>query len=196
MVTHCGIDGYSRLVVFLKCSGNNRASTVYESFINAVQKYGVPSRVRTDQGRENILVAQFMLERNGRDRGSIITGSSVHNQRIERLWRDMHRCVIQLYYRLFYYFEQSGLLDPVNELHLFALHYVYVPRINKSLKAFMDGWNMHGLRTENNLSPMQLYTAGLLRQQQLDIQLLHNDFEQDLETDNTSDENTVSEHRI
>ena len=164
-VTHCGIDGYSRLVVFLKCSTNNRASTVLQSFLDAVSKYGVPSRVRTDQGGENMLVAQFMLQNRGHGRGSIITGSSVHNQRIERLWRDLQRCVIQLYYRLFYYLEQRGLLNPVNEVHLFALHFVYLSKINKSLEAFKNGWNMHGIRTENNKSPLQLFNAGALQLQ-------------------------------
>ena len=97
-VTHCEIYGYSCLVVFLKHSTNNRASTVLQSFLDAVSKYGVPSRVRTDQSGENMLVAQFMLQNRGHGRGSIITGSSVHNQLIERFWRDLQRCVIQLYY--------------------------------------------------------------------------------------------------
>ena len=44
------IDGYSRLVVYLKRSTNNLASTVYGSFIDATRRYGVPSRVRS---REN-----------------------------------------------------------------------------------------------------------------------------------------------
>ena len=33
-----------------------------------------------------ICVGQYMLEQRGRDCGSIIVGSSVHNQRIERLF--------------------------------------------------------------------------------------------------------------
>ena len=64
------------------------------------------------------------------DEISMITGSSVHNQHIERLWRDIHRCVTTLYYRLFYFMEQQGILDPLNEVQLFALQYVYLPRIN------------------------------------------------------------------
>ncbi len=132
LVTHCGIDGHTRLIVFLKCSNNNRATTVYSLFLKGVQCYGLPSRVRSDQGRENILVARHMLEHRGTGRGSMIVGSSVHNQRIERLWRDMHRCVTRLYYRLFYYLEYQGLLDPINEYHRFALHYVYIPRVNRS----------------------------------------------------------------
>jgi hypothetical protein len=61
LVTHGGIDGYSRLVVYLQCSGNNRASTVYDLFLSAIRQYSLPSRVRSDHGRENYLVAVHML---------------------------------------------------------------------------------------------------------------------------------------
>ena len=50
MVTHGAIDGYSRVVLYLKCTSNNRATTVYELFLVAVQNFNLPSRVRTDQG--------------------------------------------------------------------------------------------------------------------------------------------------
>ena len=61
MVTHCGIDGYSRLVVYMKCSSNNQSRTVYDLFLEAAHQHGLPSRVRCDQGVENHLVAQHML---------------------------------------------------------------------------------------------------------------------------------------
>ena len=38
---------HSRTDVYLECSDNNRASTVFSSFRNAVVQYGLPSRVRT-----------------------------------------------------------------------------------------------------------------------------------------------------
>ncbi|CAL8302286.1 unnamed protein product [Gadus morhua 'NCC'] len=60
MVIHGGIDGYSRLIVFLRASSNNRSSTVLESFVNAVDRYGVPSRVRTDKRGENSSVCLMM----------------------------------------------------------------------------------------------------------------------------------------
>lgn len=60
-ITHGGIDGYSRLIVYLKCGGNNEGRTVYENFTNAVSEYGLPSRVRSDYGMENYMVARHML---------------------------------------------------------------------------------------------------------------------------------------
>ncbi len=68
-----------------------------------------------------------------------------------------------MYYRLFYFLEQQGLLDPLNDVHLYALHYVYVSRLNNALKVFQDGWNHHGIRTEHHLSPQQLFVQGALR---------------------------------
>ena len=161
-MTQGGIDGYSRLIVFLKCSTNNRSHTMYEGFLEAVHKYHLPSRVRTDQGTENVLVAQHMIEHRGAERRSIITGSSVHNNRIERLWRDLHQGVTLLFYRLFYYLEEYGLLDPLNESHLYTLHYVFLPRINRCVTEFKNTWNHHSIRTAHHKSPYQLFTAGLL----------------------------------
>ena len=91
LVIHAGIDGYSRMVVFIHCSTNNRAETVLNLFESAVHAYGLPSRVRTDKGGENVRIAEFMLNHplRGPGRGSHLTGRSVHNQRIERFWRDL-----------------------------------------------------------------------------------------------------------
>ena len=129
-VIHGGIDGYSRKIVFLKCSTNNNAFTVFGLFYSAVQLYVLPSRVRGDHGGENTQVAQFMFNQpsRGPGRGSLISGRSVHNQRIERLWRDVFVGCTYVYYNLFYFMKEQGYLDVNNDQHLFALHYVFRPR--------------------------------------------------------------------
>ena len=49
----------------------------------------------------------------------VLTGSSVHNQCIEGLWRDTFKCVLSLYYKVFHYLEGEGKLDPDYEIDLF-----------------------------------------------------------------------------
>lgn len=104
-----------------------------------------------------------MIEQRGIGRGSMITGSSVHNCRVERAHRDIYAGVLSFFAKTFNELEDSELLGPLVGLHIFALHYVYIPRINTALKEFKKQWNHHGLRTERGLSPLQLCTEGLLR---------------------------------
>ncbi|XP_041823364.1 uncharacterized protein LOC121629368 isoform X2 [Melanotaenia boesemani] len=122
-VVHGGIDGFSRLIVYLNAATNNKATTVFDGFLSAVRQYGIPSRVR-----------------------------------IERLWRDVYENVLDLFYTMFTQLEIQGLLNPGEEIDLFALHRCFLHHIQHHLQAFKEAWNQHGLRTENNCSPLQLWS--------------------------------------
>ena len=68
--------------VCLLLSNNNTSDTGLQAFMSAKREYGMPERVRSDKGMENIKVARYMLEVKGTGRGSHIAGRSVHNQRL------------------------------------------------------------------------------------------------------------------
>ena len=99
-VIHGCIDGKSRKIMFLKCSTNNLAETVLELFKGAIRENHElwPSRIRVDYGVENVLICDEMVAHWGEGRRSFIAGSSTSNQRIERLWRDVYRCVCHFFY--------------------------------------------------------------------------------------------------
>ncbi|VDI67231.1 Hypothetical predicted protein [Mytilus galloprovincialis] len=156
MFIHAGIDGFSRRVTFKNLAPDNEAATASEPFVRGCQEFGVPSRVRTDHGKENLDIARFMLTHSGANRGSIITGRSVHNQRIERLWRDSFQSCTNVFNQLFYFLEKHHILDETSELHLWCLHYVFVPRIRTALRVFKEGWNNHSLTSPGGKSPKQL----------------------------------------
>ena len=67
-----------------------------------------------------------------------------------------------IFYYTFQAMEESGLLQQNNSLHKFVLHYIFTPRINKTLQSFSAAWNHHPMRTECHWSPFQMWTNGVL----------------------------------
>ena len=159
-VIHGAVDGFSRLVTFLKCSTNNKAETVLQPFVDAVQRYGVPKKLRTDMGGENIDAWDYMIDYHSGNESCVITGSSVHNERIEQLWRDVSRSVIIPFKEIFGDLEEQNILDVDNDVDLYCLHEVFTDRINSSLSDFIGSWNSHPLTSENNQTPAQLFHTG------------------------------------
>uniref|UniRef100_A0A8C4T7B1 Integrase catalytic domain-containing protein n=1 Tax=Erpetoichthys calabaricus TaxID=27687 RepID=A0A8C4T7B1_ERPCA len=160
-VFHGCVDGYSRTIVYIEASNNNSASTVLTFFQEGVRNFGLPLRVRGDAGSENVLVERYMISERGHV-GSFIVGRSVHNQRIERLWAELNRAVTSYFKGIFLFMEENLVLDSNSEVDMYCLHYIYMPRIKVAVNEFVNQWNNHSLSTENNFSPLQLWTAGFL----------------------------------
>ena len=127
---------------------------IRDRFQKGVEQWGLPSRARCDYGMENFYVGQYMIDHRGEGRGSIITGSSVHISRVERAHRDIYSAVLAFYAHIFEAMEHEGILEILNNVHLYSLHYVFIPRINRSLGEFIQQMNNHPVSSENNQSPL------------------------------------------
>ena len=108
------------------------------------------------------MVCHYMVSLRGPGQGSHIAGSSVHYQRVERMWRDVYRCVCCSFHEVFYLLEAQELLDPDSDPDLFVLHCVFLRVINHHLSVFVKAWNCHPLRTERNWSPHKIWVNGMI----------------------------------
>ena len=93
----------------------------------------------------------------GPGRHSCITGRSVHNQRVERFWRDLNEACTFL---LFYTLEDVGLLMIVLTCSV-CIIIIFVPCLNHHLQAFKVAYSHHPIRTAGNRSPYQLWVSGM-----------------------------------
>ena len=88
-------------------------------------------------GGENVDAWDYMIDYHNGNKNCVITGSSVHNERIERLWRDVSRSVIIPFKEVFCDLEEQNLLDVDNDVDLYCLHEVFTDCINSSLNDFI-----------------------------------------------------------
>ena len=173
-VIHGCIDGFSRYVNVLNVCTNNLARTAFNLFKDALIDFGIPSKIRVDGGGEFNFHEKFMNTIDGSTR--CLRGKSVHNVRIERHWRDCREKVLDKYITTFTYMENHNILDIANDIHLFALHFVFQQRIMNDLKIWQKAHNSHPIRTEKNLTPYQLWLGGSISNQHQQTTAMENIF--------------------
>ena len=83
--------------------------------------------------------------------------------RIERLWLDLFVKVASKYHGIFNHLEKYEILSLENDVHMFALHFVYLPRLQEDLRTWQRSHNHHPVRTENNRTPLQLYHESFIQ---------------------------------
>ena len=105
---------------------NERVERMWRDVYRCVSKhyaeFGIPDCVRSGDGGENVGIWSYMLNIHSGDESCVIAGSSIYNERVERMWRDVYRCVSKQYADLFQSLERDGFLDPLNEDDIFALY--------------------------------------------------------------------------
>ncbi|CAA7271343.1 unnamed protein product [Cyclocybe aegerita] len=165
LVIHCFIDGHTRLVTGMEVNTNNCAQTVLDLFLKAIPQYGIPSRVRGDHGTENVNVAAWMDENRGSHRGSYIYGRSIHNTHIERLWYDVTRGFGQKWKNFFIDLEVHYRLSPVDPVHIWLLHHLFLPLIHRDAEAWVATWNSHSMQIQgqSSQSPREMFFFSMVQ---------------------------------
>ena len=60
--------------------------------------------------------------------------------------------------------EADHNLDPLNEVDIYCLQFVFTHYINESLSSFVEGWNNHAVSSANHQTPRQMLIASLMEQ--------------------------------
>ena len=171
------------MITFLKISLNNKTVAVLRHFKNGVKKTGLPARISSDYGLENVGIVDFMMA--AHKTSSFLTGTSVHNQRIERLWQEVFESFIQPFYNHFMHFlliqscyvlhftfylfcihrklEQEGLLDQSNDFDMMCLHLCVGQFLSAVVGDFLVLWNRHLVQTDGNRIPLQVFYVGYVK---------------------------------
>ena len=120
----------------------------------------MPLHMRADHGGENQRVWETLIATHN-TQSAVIAGSSVHNVRIERMWRDVNRLVSHQFREIFFQLESENVLDPLNQTDLFCLAKVFLPLINRILTEHVQGHNHHRISSEGYYTPHQLHSLNM-----------------------------------
>jgi hypothetical protein len=98
----------------------------------------------------------------GPGKRSFAQGKSTRNQRIERMWRDVKHFVADKFLDAFRELKSQGLLNPGVPLHLYCLHYVFLPLLQQAVTTWVQTWNWHhgAAKGAKGQSPVKVWHSG------------------------------------
>lgn len=143
---HGGIDGASHYVLWCEVATDKLATTIFKGYKAAVDLYGHPIRIRSDYAAEHNLVREDQERARPEVVKPFLTGSSVHNQRIEHFWGQVWKKTAWFYHSLFTAMCNHNLLDLNNVWHMSSLHMVFFPLIQDDVDRHIIAWNNHRVR--------------------------------------------------
>jgi hypothetical protein len=91
--------------------------------------------------------------------------SSVHNIRIERLWRDVTRGFGRKWKEFFQLLEVHHDLQPNLDAHIWLLHHLFLGAVNQDAIEWAEAWNHHRLRVPGGgqQSPREMFFFGMIQ---------------------------------
>ena len=151
---HGCIDGYSRNIIWMKTiHSNNDPFIVGAIFLDNVKDAeGCPSRVRSNCGIENVVLAaiQPYICRSHQDQSSglnyHIYSTSCGNQRIECWWSHYRRYRSTDIINFFKGLIDNDIYNPADPLHLQAARFCFGGLLHKDLDSVAEYWNTNRIR--------------------------------------------------
>lgn len=156
---HGCIDGFSRMLIWLKVATTNKMPEVVAKFyIDAVHSLeGIPLQIKADDGTEHALIEPIHLylssltEDSEVNHFSIIT--STRNQRIESYWSTLQRDRLGWWRRFFQDLVDLNLLDTDDPVVLDCIRYCFMPVLKQELCSIKEDWNAHIISRSRNGGP-------------------------------------------
>jgi len=146
---HGCIDGYSRKLIWLEVGTTNKMPEVIgRYYLDAVNNFGVPYKVKADNGTEHALVEpmhtylRFVDGRDGAvDSFSITT--SPQNQRIEVYWSILQRDRIGWWRRFLGDLSDLDLFSADDPVIVDCIRFCFMHLIRQDLHSICNDWNTH-----------------------------------------------------
>ena len=101
--------------------------------------------------------------RKKRTRSRELSRGNINSKSANR--KTVEKCISCCYTYILLYISIHGrgwYLGDLVSLHLFALHFTFLSRINRALESFVDAWNLHPVRTEHNWTPEKMWLNGMI----------------------------------